>query len=209
VERRVGASSEQLLFRLTVLDPIINNSGNDSKRPEPKVRVVFVKRSARTTKAGRRFSFSALVVVGDSCGHVGVGLGSSGEVSSALQKAEGSAAAQMVQVSLKAGTMQHEVWGYCCGAKVLLRPASPATGIIASRPVRLVLECAGVKHAITKSLGTRNATNVVRATLRALMSLRQEEEFYKGRELRTKKSKEFVPPKFTDLFAGQNPLHLN
>jgi small subunit ribosomal protein S5 len=188
---------------------MMSNSRNNSRRPEPKAHVVCIKRSARTTKAGPRFSFSALIVVGDSCGRVGVGLGKSGEVSTAIQKAEVFAVAQMVKISLETGAIPHEVTGEYCGAKVLLRPASTGTGLIASRPVRLVLECAVVKDAITKSFGTHNPTNVVKATLRALMSLRRAEEIYKARDLKIQKTADSVPLKFPDLFSGKSQLHLN
>src|SRR5260221_13080059 len=108
--------------------------------PEAKVRVIFIKRSARAVKGGRRFSFNALVVVGDNKNRVGLGLGKSSEVANAIYKAEHSAITQLVHVSLKAGTIPHEVRGRYCGAHVVLRPASPGTGIIASKTVRGVLE---------------------------------------------------------------------
>jgi small subunit ribosomal protein S5 len=135
-------------------------------------RLAVLKRSAKALKSGRRFSFGALVVVGNGRGCIGLGWGKSREVADALQKAERAAVAQKVQVSLKAGRISHEVQGRYCGATVLLRPAPPGTGLIASKVVRHVLECAGVKDVVGKSLGARNPANVAKATIRALMSLR-------------------------------------
>jgi small subunit ribosomal protein S5 len=177
--------------------------------PHPKVQVVLIKRCARAVKGGRRFSYSALVVIGDSCGRVGFGLGKSGEVASALLKAEESAAAEMVDVSLKGGTIPHEVWGCFCGARVSLRPASPGTGLIASSTVRAVLECAGVKDSLSKSLGAQNPANVVKATLQALRSLRLSNRIYEDRGLKIKKAKGPVILKFPDFGGAKNGLELN
>jgi small subunit ribosomal protein S5 len=151
-------------------------------------KVVFINRSAKVVKGGRRFNFSALIVVGDKHGRVGVGLGKAGEVADAIRKGGEMARSQMVGVSLKDATIPHEVFTHYCGAKVLLRPASPGTGVIAGKTVRAVLELAGVKDVLTKSLGSKNAANVVKATLQALLSLRLREDIYSGRGLEIKKA---------------------
>jgi small subunit ribosomal protein S5 len=150
-------------------------------------KVVFINRSAKVVKGGRRFNFSALVVVGDKKGRVGVGMGKAGEVADAIRKGGESARGNMVGVSLKGPTIPHEVFYHYCGAKVLLRPASPGTGIIAGKTVRAVLESAGVKDILSKSLGSKNAANVVKATLNALLSLRLREDIYKARGIQIKK----------------------
>jgi small subunit ribosomal protein S5 len=150
-------------------------------------KVVFINRSAKVVKGGRRFNFSALVVVGDKKGRVGVGMGKAGEVADAIRKGGESARGNMVGVSLKGPTIPHEVFYHYCGAKVLLRPASPGTGIIAGKTVRSVLESAGIKDILTKSMGSKNAANVVKATLSALLSLRLREDIYKSRGLQIKK----------------------
>jgi len=151
-------------------------------------KVVFINRSAKVVKGGRRFNFSALVVVGDKRGRVGVGLGKAGEVADAIRKGGEEARSQMVSVSLKDATLPHEVFSHYCGAKVLLRPASPGTGIIAGKTVRAVLESVGVKDVLSKSLGSKNAANVVKATLQALLSMRLRETIYQGRGLEIKKT---------------------
>ena len=168
----------------------------DDQGQELTEKVVFINRSAKVVKGGRRFNFSALVVVGDKKGRVGVGLGKAGEVADAIRKGGELARSQMVAVSLKNATIPHEVFYHYCGAKVLLRPASPGTGIIAGKTVRAVLESAGVKDILTKSLGSKNAANVVKATLNALLSLRLREDIYQGRGLEIRKTPPapVVPP---------------
>jgi small subunit ribosomal protein S5 len=151
-------------------------------------KVVFINRSAKVVKGGRRFSFSALVVVGDKRGRVGVGLGKGNEVSDAIRKGGEIAKNQMVPVSLKDHTIPHEVVSRYCGAYILLRPASPGTGVIAGKTVRAVLESAGVKDVLSKSLGSKNAANVVKATLTALQSLRLREDIYQSRGLAVRKA---------------------
>ena len=150
-------------------------------------KVVYINRSAKVVKGGRRFNFSALVVVGDKRGRVGYALGKAGEVADAIRRGGELARNQMVPVSLKGATIPHEIYCAYGGARVLLRPASPGTGIIAGKTVRSVLESAGVKDILTKSLGSKNAANVVKATLKALLSLRLRADIYKGRGLEIKK----------------------
>jgi small subunit ribosomal protein S5 len=142
---------------------------------------VFINRSAKVVKGGRRFSFSALVVAGDRKGNVGIGLGKGKEVSEAIRKGGEVAKAKLLPVSLIAGTIPHEVFSAFGGARVLLRPASPGTGIIAGKTVRAVLESAGVKDILSKSLGSSNPANVVKATLAALRQLRLREDIFRSR----------------------------
>lgn len=144
-------------------------------------KVIYINRSAKVVKGGRRFSFSALVVVGDRKGRVGLGLGKAGEVSEAIKKGGAVAKNSMVNVALATTTIPHEVTSNFDGARVLLRPASAGTGVIAGKTVRAVLDAAGVRNILSKSLGSKNAANVAKATLAALLRLRTREDILRSR----------------------------
>ncbi|MDP1581277.1 MAG: 30S ribosomal protein S5 [Candidatus Didemnitutus sp.] len=144
-------------------------------------KVVFINRCAKVVKGGRRFSFSALSVVGDGKGSVGIGYGKAKEVPEAIRKATESAKKRMLPVKLRGDTIPHEVLGVYDGGKVFLRPATTGTGLIAGGGVRAVLEAAGVKNVLTKSMGSKNHIAVVNATLAGLRKLRLAEDFKAAR----------------------------
>jgi len=146
-------------------------------------KVVFINRCAKVVKGGRRFSFAALAVVGDGKGKVGIGYGKANEVPDAIRKSTEGAKKRMVTVKLKGDTIPHDTFGTADGGKVLIKPASAGTGLIAGGGVRAVLEAVGLKNVLTKSMGSNNHIAVVNATLNALLKLRLSEDIAAARKV--------------------------
>jgi small subunit ribosomal protein S5 len=174
---------------------------SSAARGDTTEKVVFINRCAKVVKGGRRFSFSALIVAGDHDGKVGVGFGKANEVAEAIRKASEAARKAMQKVSLHENTIPHETIGEFGGGRVLLRPASPGTGVIAGGGVRAVVEAAGIRDVLAKSLGSSNHANVVKATIEALRNLRRRDEILKVRGIRPRP---MTPPdgKVNDVAAS-------
>lgn len=172
-----------------------NSQSDTPKEPkETTEKVVFINRCAKVVKGGRRFSFSALIVSGDQKGKVGIGFGKANEVSEAIRKATEASKKRMVKIAVHGNTIPHEVLGEFGGGRVLLRPASPGTGVIAGGGVRAVIEAAGIRDVLAKSLGSSNHANVVHATLAALTQLRPKEEIFRLRGKTVKPRTEAAAP---------------
>jgi len=158
-----------------------NTKPTESEGSDLQEKVLFINRCSKVVKGGRKFSFSALVIVGDGKGRVGVGFAKANEVADAIKKGGESARKNMVKFAMEETTIPHETLAEWDGSKVLLKPASKGTGVIAGSKVRSVLEVAGVKDVVAKSLGSNNPINLVRATVSGLTGLRNRKEYLSAR----------------------------
>jgi small subunit ribosomal protein S5 len=159
------------------------NRNSFDEREELDERVVDIRRVAKVVKGGRQFNFRVVAVVGNNNGRVGIGMGKARGVPDAIRKATGRARKNMESIALVGTTIPHEIMGHCGGADVLLKPSAPGTGVIAGGGVRAVLEAAGIRDVLTKSLGSSNALNMVQATMDGLRRLRRSNELAKERDV--------------------------
>ena len=171
----------------------------DAGKPQLEERVVSINRVAKVVKGGRRFSFTALVVVGDRSGRVGVGYGKAKEVPAAIQKGVDIAKRSMFTVPMVGTTLPHEVMGVAGAGRVMLKPAAPGTGVIAGGPVRAVMECAGIADVLSKSLGSENAINMVHAAVAGLRDLRRPEDVAR---MRGRPVEEIAPRRLLETMQG-------
>jgi small subunit ribosomal protein S5 len=176
---------------------------DDQQQSQFDERVIQINRVAKVVQGGRRFSFTALVVVGDGNGNVGVGYGKAKEVPAAIQKGMEIARREMVEIPMAGQTIVHQITGVHGASKVLVKPAAPGTGVIAGGAVRQILEAAGIKDALAKSLGSPTHLNVAKAAMNALTGQRRPDEVAK---LRGKQAEDFVPPGLLAAYRSTESL---